>query len=412
MAAAITVQGLGKRYRIPPVRGRHDGWRSRLPWRAQRSHDLWALRDVSFEICPGECLGVIGRNGAGKSTLLKILSGIVHPTTGRARMRGRVSSLLEVGTGFHPDLTGRENVFLNGALLGMTRAEIRRKFDEIVAFAEVEEFIDTPIKHYSSGMQVRLAFAVAAHLVNDIMLVDEVLAVGDIQFQKRCLQRMGSFGRDEGRTVLYVSHNLASVRTLCPKVLWLRNGRVEQFGDSEAVIEAYARTACTIVSGADLNTADRVGSGELRFTRGGVVGPHGDYASTAEWGRRCVIRAEFDIRQPVQDLFFACGLDSVYGARVTTASSNWTTTPRTGRLTENGAVEFVFDPLYVMPGEYLATLSSMTPDGRYVDRIVEAFRFEVHRRQRPGAITPLNANSGQCLLPFEVHVRAGEPCLA
>src|SRR5882724_786372 len=191
---------------------------------------FWALRDVSFEVKRGEVLGIVGRNGAGKSTLLKILSRITEPDRGRAVVRGRVASLLEVGTGFHPELTGRENIFLNGAILGMTRAEIRKKFDEIVAFAEVDKFLDTPVKRYSSGMYVRLAFAVAAHLEPEILLVDEVLAVGDAEFQKKCLGKMRDVSNQDGRTVLFVSHNMAAIKTLCKEVILLDNGKVRMHG--------------------------------------------------------------------------------------------------------------------------------------------------------------------------------------
>src|SRR6201992_3805558 len=188
------------------------------------SEEFWALRDVSFEVKQGEVMGVIGRNGAGKSTLLKILSRITEPTEGRVKIKGRVASLLEVGTGFHPELTGRENVFLNGAILGMSKAEIRRKFDEIVEFAEVARYIDTPVKRYSSGMYVRLAFAVAAYLESEILIVDEVLAVGDAEFQKKCLGKMGDVSKGEGRTVLFVSHNMGSINVLCNKGILLENG--------------------------------------------------------------------------------------------------------------------------------------------------------------------------------------------
>jgi len=206
--------------------------------------DFWALRDVSFSVQPGEVLGIIGRNGAGKSTLLKILSRITEPTSGSARLRGRVASLLEVGTGFHPDLTGRENVFLNGAILGMTRSEIRRKFDEIVAFAEIERFIDTPVKRYSSGMYVRLAFAVAAHLEPEILIVDEVLAVGDSSFQKKCTGKIQSIAADRQRTVIFVSHNMQAVEHLCSQILHLDQGRVAGFGPPAAMVADYmARTA-------------------------------------------------------------------------------------------------------------------------------------------------------------------------
>ena len=203
--------------------------------------EFWALKDVSFQVKQGERIGIIGRNGAGKSTLLKILSRITQPTTGSVRLRGRVASLLEVGTGFHPELTGRENIFLNGAILGMNRAEIRRNFDEIVAFAEVEKFLDTPVKRYSSGMYVRLAFAVAAHLEPEILVVDEVLAVGDAEFQKKCLRKMGEVA-DGGRTVIFVSHNLAAVRQLCNKGILLDSGRVSQSGAIADCLSSYVGT--------------------------------------------------------------------------------------------------------------------------------------------------------------------------
>src|SRR5207247_905772 len=237
---AIRVENLSKRYEIGAAKRRHDTLRDQLAdglkalfrnkgQPRQRKESIWALKDVSFEIKHGEVVGFIGRNGAGKSTLLKILSRITEPTAGHAEVRGRVGSLLEVGTGFHHELTGRENIYLNGAILGMKKAEIDRKFDEIVDFSGVEKFIDTPVKHYSSGMHVRLAFAVAAHLEPEILLVDEVLAVGDAAFQKKCLGKMGDVAK-KGRTVLFVSHNMAAVTRLCPKAILLDNGSIALSG--------------------------------------------------------------------------------------------------------------------------------------------------------------------------------------
>ena len=254
---AIEVAGLGKHYTLRHE-SRHDNLRDTLHhtarklWRRFRwgtgfeTEEFWALRDVSFSIPPGEVVGIIGRNGAGKSTLLKILSRITEPTAGRVTLRGRVASLLEVGTGFHPDLSGRENIFLNGAILGMSRVEIRKKFDEIVAFAEVEKFIDTPVKHYSSGMYVRLAFAVAAHLEPEILIVDEVLAVGDAQFQKKCLGKMRDVSRSQGRTVLFVSHNLAAVQGLCNRCISLRQGTVIANGPTAEVMANYLAESSTV----------------------------------------------------------------------------------------------------------------------------------------------------------------------
>jgi lipopolysaccharide transport system ATP-binding protein len=257
----IRAEGLGKKYEIGHAaaperyvalrdvlaRGAGGIWRRTADMLRGRAviagdtvEEFWALRDVDFAVRRGEVLGIIGRNGAGKSTLLKILSRITEPSEGRVTIRGRVASLLEVGTGFHPELTGRENVYLNGAILGMTRAEIRRKFDEIVAFAEIERFLDTPVKRYSSGMYVRLAFAVAAHLEPEILIIDEVLAVGDAEFQNKCLGKMGEVSRREGRTVLFVSHNMGAVVSLCGSAMLLDAGRIVSAGDAERVVQSYA----------------------------------------------------------------------------------------------------------------------------------------------------------------------------
>jgi lipopolysaccharide transport system ATP-binding protein len=256
MKSIIKVEGLSKQYRIgatntyATLRDAVSG-AVRAPLKRllrNGNHDtntIWALKDVSFEIWPGEVVGIIGRNGAGKSTLLKILSRITEPTSGRLELYGRTASLLEVGTGFHPELTGRENTFLNGAILGMTRSEIKQKFDEIVGFAEIEKFIDTPVKFYSSGMYVRLAFAVAAHLEPEVLVLDEVLAVGDTAFQQKCLGKMRDVS-SHGRTVLLVSHSMAAVGQLCRKTLWLQDGRVQAFGPSETVIQSYLNSQKTV----------------------------------------------------------------------------------------------------------------------------------------------------------------------
>lgn len=274
MHPAIKVENLSKRYELGggPPGGRTLaetlsatlGGVGRLFRRgpaatptATGSREFWALRDVSFSVNPGEMIGVIGRNGAGKSTLLKVLSRIVQPTSGRAEVRGRMGSLLEVGTGFHPELSGRENVYLNGSILGMTRREITKKFDAIVAFAGVEQFLDTPVKRYSSGMYVRLAFAVAAHLEPEILIVDEVLAVGDQAFQQKCTQQMRSVGRG-GRTVLFVSHNMPAVQNLCTRCVWLKGGRVMADGPAAEVIEAYNRDVAD-VGGAEVDLTSHRG---------------------------------------------------------------------------------------------------------------------------------------------------------
>lgn len=274
---AIRVENISKRYTIGALNHRHDTLRERVAdsviglfrpngqshWRDSK---IWALRDVSLEVRHGEVVGIIGPNGAGKSTLLKILSRITEPTEGRGKIHGRVGSLLEVGTGFHPELTGRENIYLNGAILGMKKAEIDCKFDAIVDFAEVEKFIDTPVKRYSSGMYVRLAFSVAAHLEFDILLVDEVLAVGDAAFQKKCLSRMGS-AATQGRTVLFVSHNLGAVTTLCNRALLFDRGQLRKDGIVSDVIVHYQSQLLAGLNGAvDLRGANREGTGKARFS--------------------------------------------------------------------------------------------------------------------------------------------------
>jgi lipopolysaccharide transport system ATP-binding protein len=270
--AVIYGEGLGKEYRRglewdPGLRHALEGFiRSPIAsLRRKKDEMFWALKDVSLEVREGEVLGLIGRNGAGKTTLLKILSRITRPTTGWAEIRGRVGSLLEVGTGFHPELTGRENTYLSGAILGMGKAEIERKFDEIVGFAELEKFIDTPVKHYSSGMYVRLAFAVAAHLEPEILLVDEVLAVGDINFQKKCLGKMGDVAR-AGRTVVLVSHSMGAINALCTRCIILDKGGVEFEGSTaEATVRYYAESL-EVVESSDLSAHRRKGNGKARFT--------------------------------------------------------------------------------------------------------------------------------------------------
>jgi lipopolysaccharide transport system ATP-binding protein len=257
MAAAITINGISKRYRIGLRSESYHTLRDTImaavksPFRrlAGLQGDgpavgaFWALRDISFDVQKGEVIGIIGRNGAGKSTLLKILSRITEPTEGFAKLKGRVASLLEVGTGFHPELSGRENIYLNGAILGMHKAEIDRKFDEIVAFAETEKFLDTSVKYYSSGMYVRLAFAVAAHLEPEILIVDEVLAVGDQEFQKKCMGRIQQVSQGDGRTVLFVSHNIGAIRKLCDRAVYLRDGKMISVGPAEDVVTEYLNSA-------------------------------------------------------------------------------------------------------------------------------------------------------------------------
>ena len=273
--AVIRVEGIGKRYRV----GQRQSYRAlrdvlagafRRNGKLAPADFIWAVRDVSFEVKQGEVVGLIGRNGAGKSTLLKLLARITRPTVGRAELHGRIGSLLEVGTGFHPELTGRENIFLSGAILGMSKAEILRKFDEIVAFSEVERFIDTPLKHYSSGMGMRLAFAVAAHLEPEILLVDEVLSVGDLAFQKKCLGKMGDVAKT-GRTIVFVSHQMNQIRRLCERVLWIDAGEIRQSGSTPTVLGSYEEAMTSADSGRKRRT--NAPNTKARFVRWEIVEP-------------------------------------------------------------------------------------------------------------------------------------------
>jgi len=301
MKPIVKVHNVAKRYRIGSAETASDLRETiykafRAPFRRYKKNlngdgdaatTLWALKDISFEVQPGEIFGIIGRNGAGKSTLLKILSRVTQPTTGHIELFGRMGSLLEVGTGFHPELTGRENVFLNGAVLGMARAEIRRKFDEIIAFAEIERFLDTPVKHYSSGMYMRLAFAVAAFLEPEILVVDEVLAVGDVEFQQKCLGKMGDLRR-HGRTVLIVSHNMASIVNLCQRALLLERGKIIAEGVPADVIQKYLSQAKSVrgqIVWPDLETApgnDDVRLRSVSILQEGIVGPTADVGISKE----------------------------------------------------------------------------------------------------------------------------------
>ena len=300
--AVIYAEGLGKRYRVGErerylalrdVISNAVRWRN---WRKGRPKDfVWAVRDVSFDVKRGEVVGLIGRNGAGKTTLLKLLARITRPTSGRAELHGRIGSLLEVGTGFHPELTGRENIFLSGAILGMSKAEIQRKFDEIVAFAEVVRFIDTPLKHFSSGMQMRLAFAVAAHLEPEILLVDEVLAVGDLAFQKKCLGKMQEVSQS-GRTIVFVSHQMNQIRRLCERVLWLDAGEIRQSGPTHRVVSAYE----SAMSNGNLAMRERgSGSFSARFLRWDIVEPRSQEEHVLRTLGSATIRMIADVRKRI-----------------------------------------------------------------------------------------------------------------
>jgi lipopolysaccharide transport system ATP-binding protein len=325
---AIRVDGLGKQYQIDGSRGAyryrtlrddiHDLVRG-LTGRGtrRRRETIWALRDVSFEVKRGEALGIIGRNGAGKSTLLKVLSRITEPTTGSADVYGRTISLLEVGSGFHPELTGRENVFLNGAALGMSRHEIRRKFDRIVAFAEIEPFVETPVKRYSSGMYLRLAFAVAANLDAEILVIDETLAVGDAAFQRKCVERMQELS-GEGRTVLFVSHNMAAVEAFCQKACLLKAGRVAQWGEAGEVVDRYVAEVASVEAIPLAERTDRTGEGRVRLRGFALEDSGGHPVGLAVSGRDLTMRLAWEASSdvPLAELVFGLAVGTLQGSHL------------------------------------------------------------------------------------------------
>ncbi len=394
---AIHCEGLGKQYRI----GRRESYKTlrdtltdaiRDPLRRLRTnfqgskiqtengnHTIWALKDVSFEVKCGDVVGIIGRNGAGKSTLLKILSRITKPTAGYAEIHGRVGSLLEVGTGFHPELTGRENIYLNGSILGMKRDEIERKFDEIVAFSEVEKFIDTTVKHYSSGMYLRLAFAVAAHLEPEILIVDEVLAVGDAAFQKKCLGKMEDIAQ-EGRTVLFVSHNMNAIQRLCRQSMMLEEGQLIAFDQTMNVLAKYLASgsdetapACWI----DVSNARRSGTGEARFQGvyySSLNAASGFYPYT-NGPLEFLIDIDSDSQRSVKSI--AVTLYDQYGTKLVNAES--ASIGRIVTLLEGrNVLRIKINHLYLNSGVYVLGLwvaSDVTGD--YFDRIESAFKIEV-----------------------------------
>ena len=364
MKPAIRVENLSKQYRIGTrgaLRNLTESitesasavWRG-LTGRARGGDGadaFWALKDVSFEAQPGEVVGIIGRNGAGKSTLLKILSRIAEPTSGRAVVRGRMGSLLEVGTGFHPELTGRENIYLNGSILGMSRGEIERKFDDIVAFSEIEQFLDTPVKRYSSGMYVRLAFAVAAHLDPEILLVDEVLAVGDVAFQKRCLGKMGEVVR-EGRTVLLISHQMAAIESVCTQGIVLDRGRVIFNGRTTEAIQIFSREVATRVDQIDLVDVHRTGNGVLRLTSFWLEDEHHVQVQSACSGKPLTLAFGYDAARSSDvrmDLGFS--VHTPLGQTLAVLYSEYQGKTFAG-LRSRGVVRFTIPRLSFSPGTY------------------------------------------------------------
>lgn len=343
----------------------------------QNIEEFWALKDVDFEIKQGDRVGIIGRNGAGKSTLLKILSRITEPTTGQINITGRVASLLEVGTGFHPELTGRENIFLNGAILGMSRADIKYKFDEIVAFAEVEKFLDTPVKRYSSGMYVRLAFAVAAHLEPEILIVDEVLAVGDAQFQKKCLGKMNEVGA-EGRTVLFVSHNMVAIQQLCGSGVLLRDGVVRETGSIEKVIECYLNdsTLTGKESIGDIPRASHDYGVIARFINAWPVNSNGEKTTIFMSGEEISFDMEIKATEKVDGLSIVAGLDTYMDYRITTVLSEEAGMVFTADKDAVISINLKIPRFHLKPGTYSLTLGIRRNKVTF-DQVVKAIHFEV-----------------------------------
>lgn len=329
------------------------------------NEEIWALKDVSFKVDQGEVLGVIGRNGAGKSTLLKILSRVTAPTSGRVKIKGRIASLLEVGTGFHPELTGRENIYLNGAILGMTRKEIDRNFDEILNFSEVEKFIDTPVKRYSSGMYVRLAFAVAAHLEPEILVVDEVLAVGDAEFQKKCLGKMGDIAR-EGRTVLFVSHNLGAVNNLCSKCIWLDRGQVKHIGNTNDTITKYLQ----------VNADNQIGeiilqpnASDAFFSRIAIITEEGFVSRDISVLESFTIQLEYTVLRQINNLEVAFELFDKNNSKIFysgTAKSK--TNVRQIHEPGNYIANVVIPARFIAPGNYQITVAIHQPNTHLFDK--------------------------------------------
>lgn len=368
--AIIKAEGLGKKYYIRHEEGaayvalrdviaeKAASLLSRRAPRASVVEDFWALSDASFEVRRGEVVGVIGRNGAGKSTLLKILSRITEPTTGRVELRGRVASLVEVGTGFHPELTGRENIFLNGAILGMSRAEIRRKFDEIVAFAEIERFLDTPVKRYSSGMYVRLGFAVAAHLEPEILIVDEVLAVGDAEFQKKCLGKMNDFATAEGRTILFVSHNMRAVQDLCHSAMLIDRGRIAFRGDVGQAVAQYLNTCEAADEWRPAAIRENAAFQHLR------VHVSGERGGEPQYDDNIVVSIDYRVKSEVSPNRLAILLRNSEGAILFT-SAETDDAPAQNRRYAVGTyrAQAVVPGRLLTPGKYFLSVSEPSADG-------------------------------------------------
>ena len=409
MRPIIKVENLSKQYRIGARQESYPTLRDsivktfRAPFARFRrnggsGNTIWALKDVNFEVAPGEVVGVIGRNGAGKSTLLKILSRITEPTTGQADIYGRVGSLLEVGTGFHQELSGRENIYLNGAILGMKRAEIGRRFDEIVSFAEIESFIDTPVKHYSSGMYMRLAFAVAAHLEPEVLLVDEVLAVGDAEFQKKCLGKMRDVGR-QGRTVLFVSHNMGAILNLCERVIVIANGQIQYSGETGEGVNSYYKIDSDICEGeVDLSVHPSRHPGALPLLKAiRLLDGSGTPKCRFVTGEKMMIEFTFDPVIPLANPQFGVGVEDSQGSRIF-AVATYLANSQLPPLQEPCRVICHIEELILAPGRYILSLSAGDPYNTLMDRLECAVSFEVDHGNYFGNGRNVTAGLGKILV--------------
>jgi lipopolysaccharide transport system ATP-binding protein len=370
------IRGPLRRLRGKPASGTRDG-----------AEEFWALRDVSLDVQPGEVLGLIGANGAGKSTLLKLLSQITVPTEGRILLRGRVGSLLEVGTGFHPELTGRENTFLNGAILGMRRREIKDRFDEIVEFSGIEQFIDTPVKRYSSGMFVRLAFAVAAHLEPQILLVDEVLAVGDAEFQRKCIGKMEDVSQKHGRTIVFVSHNMSSVRRLCDRTVLLEKGRVTFDGPASEGVTTYLERIEPIQHGGVSEIAPaipRQGTGEAQIVRVSLLDSTGQPTGRLRFGEPFTVSLTVRVDTPVPRAAALIGVSTIDGTRVLTTHSTDRGAP--GFALEPGTIEITATlEETLLPGEFVLDVGLMDVGGATIDYLERTLSLTATNIPREGS---------------------------
>lgn len=402
MSTVIRLEQISKRFRLGVVDRQMlvQEWRSRHGAKKDAPKELWALRDINFEVKDGDVLGIIGRNGSGKSTLLKILSRITAPTSGRVLIKGRIASLLEVGTGFHPDLTGKDNVYLNGVILGMSREEVSRKYAEIVEFAGVEDFMDTPVKHYSSGMRVRLAFAVAAHLEPEILVIDEVLAVGDQTFQQKCLGKIGEVAR-AGRTVLFVSHNAAAVENLCTKGIVLDHGRLAFSGTQTEAIHYYANSERPSRRVSLRDREDRMGNGEVRGTAIELRNAAGQPVSTAFSGDPIEIWLHFEntVRCPWPGLIVTLNVRTEFDTHVF-IQQNHLTGDVFGPLPEHGALVCRLPRLPLPAATYRIgyTIASAARGGERLDTIVNALEMPVESGNFFGTGELPAIRSGVCLV--------------